>query len=140
MILVDSGFWLALVNPRDGFHARARKALERLREPLVTTWPVLTEAMYMLLPLGARGRASFRDYFAGGGLDLVDFTREDVSRMLQLMDRYADLPMDLADASLVVAAERLETGRIVSTDLRDFDTYRWKNHHPFTKLLLEEGT
>lgn len=136
MILADSGFWVALINPRDRFHRRARDAMERLREPFATTWPVLTETMDMLIPLGARGRERLRDYFFGGGLDLLDFTREEAKQMLQLMDRYADLPMDLADASLVVAAERLESGRILSTDARDFETYRWKNHQPFTNLLF----
>lgn len=52
------------------------------------------------------------------------------------MEQYLDLPMDLADASLVLLAEHLGNGRIVSTDQRDFNTYRWKNHHPFTNLLL----
>jgi predicted nucleic acid-binding protein len=49
-----------------------------------------------------------------------------------------ELPMDLADASLVLLAERLGHGRIVSTDQRDFRTYRWKCHHPFENLLLED--
>jgi uncharacterized protein len=48
------------------------------------------------------------------------------------MTQYADLPMDLADASLVLLAEELGHGRIVSTDRRDFHTYRWKNHQSFT--------
>ena len=56
-------------------------------------------------------------------------------RLNELMTQYADLPMDLADASLVLLAEHLGHGRIVSTDRRDFHTYRWKNHHPFTNLL-----
>ena len=51
------------------------------------------------------------------------------------MIEYADLPMDLADASLVLLAEELGHGRIVSTDRRDFHTYRWKNSEPFTNLL-----
>lgn len=56
-------------------------------------------------------------------------------RMAQLMGQYADLPMDLADASLVLLAEELGHGRISSTDKRDFCTYRWKNHQPFSNLL-----
>ena len=52
------------------------------------------------------------------------------------MRRYQDLPMDLADASLVILAEQLGEGRILSTDLRDFSGYRWKNTRPFTNLLL----
>ena len=51
------------------------------------------------------------------------------------MLRYAKLPMDLADASLVVLAEQLGTGRILSTDERDFGADRWKNRKPFQNLL-----
>jgi predicted nucleic acid-binding protein len=51
------------------------------------------------------------------------------------MQQYADLPMDFADASLVLLAERLGHGRILSTDKRDFHTYRWKNNQPFLNLL-----
>jgi uncharacterized protein len=53
------------------------------------------------------------------------------------MTKYADLPMDLADASLVVLAEHLGHGRILSTDQPDFRTYGWKQRRPFRNLLLE---
>ncbi len=56
--------------------------------------------------------------------------------MTELMRQYADLPMDLADASLVLLAEELGEGRIVSTDGSDFHAYRWKSQHPFSNLLL----
>ena len=58
--------------------------------------------------------------------------------MRELLDKYTDLPMDLADASLVILAEELGHGRILSTDQRDFNTYRWKNHKPFENLLLPD--
>jgi predicted nucleic-acid-binding protein len=61
-----------------------------------------------------------------------------VLKIERLMHKYADLPMDLADASLVILAEKLGHGRILSTDQRDFKTYRWKNHKPFQNLLLPE--
>jgi predicted nucleic acid-binding protein len=51
------------------------------------------------------------------------------------MQKYRDLPMDLADASLVILAEELGSGRILSTDARDFRTYRFKNRKPFKNLL-----
>jgi len=54
-----------------------------------------------------------------------------------LMQKYRDLPMDLADASLIVLAEHLGHGRILSTDLRDFNIYRWNNQNPFENLLLK---
>ncbi len=61
-----------------------------------------------------------------------------IIRMQTLIKKYQDLPMDLADASLVILAEELGHGRILSTDQRDFHTYRWKNHEPFENLLLPE--
>ena len=57
-------------------------------------------------------------------------------RIRQLMNKHAELPMDLADASLVILAEELGHGRILSTDLRDFRSYRWKNNQPFENLQL----
>jgi len=57
----------------------------------------------------------------------------------QLMVKYSRLPMDLADASLVILAETLGHGRILSTDQRDFGVYRWKNHAPFENLLFGDG-
>jgi len=58
-------------------------------------------------------------------------------RLSELMDRYADKPMDLADASLVLLAERLGHGRLVTTDRRHFDAYRWNEREPFRNLLFE---
>ncbi len=55
-----------------------------------------------------------------------------------LMKKYEGLPMDLADASLVLLAEELERGNILSTDRRNFNTYRWKNHKPFMNLLISD--
>ena len=69
------------------------------------------------------------------GFELFALDASYLPRIRQLMYQYADLPMDLADASLVILAEHLGHGRIVSTDRRDFHTYRWKNHHPFHNLL-----
>ena len=54
------------------------------------------------------------------------------------MSRYRDLPMDRADASLVILAEDLGEGRILSTDRRDFQGYRWKNTQPFANLLIPD--
>ncbi len=55
-----------------------------------------------------------------------------------MMGKYSQLPMDLADASLVIAAEELGQGDIVTTDRRDFNSYRWKSRKPFNNLLFPE--
>ena len=75
------------------------------------------------------------DDVADGGIELWNPTAVDVGKLPALMRKYARLPMDLADASLVLLAEHLGHGRILSTDLRDFGTYRWKNRKPFRNLL-----
>jgi predicted nucleic acid-binding protein len=59
-----------------------------------------------------------------------------ISRSEELMDQYAALPMDLADASLVVLAKEIGDGSILSTDKRDFHAYSWKSRKPFRNLLL----
>lgn len=61
----------------------------------------------------------------------------DLPRLRVLMKKYTDLPMDLADASLVLLAEQSGDGRILSTDQRDFHAYRFKQRKPFRNLLRE---
>jgi uncharacterized protein len=69
------------------------------------------------------------------GVDVFVMNAGHMPRLEQLMQQYRDLPMDLADASLVLLAESAQEGRIVSTDERDFHAYRWKNQYPFQNVL-----
>jgi predicted nucleic acid-binding protein len=136
VVIADTGFFLALANQRDRHHVAARTALARLREPLVTTWPVLTETCHLLLGrLGTDALLKFVDSAARGALELFQLAPKHFPRMRALMEKYRDLPMDLADASLVVLAEETGSGHILSTDQRDFGAYRWKNRRPFKNLL-----
>jgi predicted nucleic acid-binding protein len=138
VIIADTGFWLALANRHDRHHAKARVALERVREPLVTTWPVLTETCHLLAArLGPDALFAFMDSAARGAFQVFELTPAHLPAMLALMQKYRTLPMDLADASLVILAEETGSGRILSTDLRDFRTYRWKNRKPFKNLLVD---
>ncbi|MBX7196573.1 MAG: PIN domain-containing protein [Sandaracinaceae bacterium] len=138
MILADTGFFVALANPRDRFHRVATGALRELRDPLVTTWPVLTETCHLLLGrLGADAQERFLAGITKGAARVLALEDQHLPRIAVLMKKYRALPMDLADASLVVAAEELGHGRILSTDQRDFGAYRWKNRKPFRNLLPE---
>jgi predicted nucleic acid-binding protein len=137
MIIADTGFWLALANRRDKHHRRAYDCLEAINEPLVTTWSVMTETCHLLLHrLGDTAQRGFIEGYRDGGFKVFDVDQRHIHRILQLMEKYTTLPMDLADASLVILAEHLGHGRILSTDQRDFETYRWKQHRPFENLLL----
>jgi predicted nucleic acid-binding protein len=136
MILADTGFWLALANSRDRHHELAKRALAAIDEPLITTWPVMTETCHLLAArLGERSARAFIESGTKGAYETFDLSREHLPRIVELMQKYAKLPMDLADASLVILAEHLGTGRILSTDRRDFGVYRWKTRKPFHNIL-----
>jgi predicted nucleic acid-binding protein len=136
MILADTGFFYALLDRDDDWHARCRDAAAALEEGLVTTWPVLTEAVHLVSrSLGVEPAAALMEEVADGEVVVWDMTPESRAKVPTLLRRYADLPMDLADASLVLLAESLGHGRILTTDQRDFRTYRWKTRRPFEPLL-----
>lgn len=137
MIIADTGFWVALIDQKDSHYAAATRALQKYDEPLITTWPVMTETCYLLLRnKGANVASSFIQNFSQGLFSAFDLQQSHGARVHELMQQYANLPMDLADASLVILAEHLGHGRILSVDQRDFNTYRWKNTHPFQNLLI----
>ena len=128
MILVDTGPLVALFDPQDGQHPRCVRTLKGIREPIVTTTPVLTEAFHMLGPASI-GSDRLREFIEGGGLSVWFFERTALTRAFELMELYADHPMDLADASLVAAAESLGTRQVFTVDRKDFETYRVRRGH-----------
>ena len=139
LIIADTGFWYALINEDDYFHVQAVAALKNIDGELISTWPVISETSYLLQSrLGLQQVCEFLASYHEGLFVGYELSSEQLLRVIELMKKYADLPMDLADASLVVLAEALGHGRILSTDMRDFKTYRWKNHHPFQNLLLPD--
>lgn len=140
MILVDTGAWLALADRGDDYHARCSDFFRRNREPLMTTYPVLVECVHLMFSrIGVAKTLGWVETLSTQGTGVFVMRADHLPRLTALMRQYADLPMDLADASLVLLAEEIGEGRIVSTDQRDFHAYRWKNQHPFRNLLLEQG-
>lgn len=136
MVIADTGFWLALANSNDRHHRAATQALGALTEGLITTWPVVTETCHLLAArLTVDAEVSFIRSLAHGAAQLFALDAADLPHIERLMEKYRDLPMDLADASLVILAGRLGHGRILSTDKRDFRSYRWKHCAPFENLL-----
>ena len=125
MTLTDTGPLLALVNKNDPNHRKCLDVTKRLPAgPLVTTWPCFTEAMYLVFQAGGYpAQAELWRWRTAGRLSLHDLTGNEVDRMAALMDKYKDRPMDLADASLVAAVERLGMRRIFTLD-SDFYIYR----------------
>lgn len=142
MIIVDSGFWFGLFDRGDSNHLICKNFLMQCTEPLITTFPVLTEALHLLIRrkyvhLTFELLNLLQQLQQRGDFSVFSLQDKHLVRLGELMKQYSDLPMDLADASLVLLAEEIGHGRIISTDRRDFHTYRWKNHYPFTNLLSE---
>lgn len=123
--LTDTGPLVALFDADDKFHAQADQALARLpRRPLLTTWPCLTESMYLLHEsIGYAAQEELWEWVADGLLQLHPSSEGEWRRMRELMAQYEDAPMDLADASLVAAAEALALTRVFTFD-RHFYAYR----------------
>ncbi len=128
MILVDTGPLVALFDPRDDAHTRCATVLAKLEHPIATTVPVLTEAFHLLRPASS-GAMRLMDFVAYGGLQVLYLDDAGISRAFDLMVQYADSPMDLADASLVVAAERHDLRTVFTIDRDDFATYRIRRGH-----------
>lgn len=125
MILCDAGPLVALIDRGDQYHLRCAIVLEGLGdETLVTTWPCLAEVMYLVGRVGGHRPQEAVWALVAKGIVLLDTPEPDEwGRMRDLMDQYRDLPMDLADASLVAAAERLGLRRVYTLDSH-FRAYR----------------
>lgn len=128
MIIVDTGPLVALFDPRDGLHAGCRKRLQSFQAPLVTTLPVLSEAFHILSPQ-SRGSAQLRLFVGRSGMGVHFADDSELTRSFELMESYQDHPMDLADASVIAAAESLGTRKIFTVDHKDFETYRIRRGH-----------
>ena len=122
MILVDAGPLIALIHEDDNEHERCRDAFATMAEPLGTEWPVVAEAMH-LLSFSWRAQEALWDMMETGAVEILPIGIDDVPRMKELMRKYRDLPMDLADATLVRVAERERLRQIFTLDRRDFQIY-----------------
>ena len=136
VIIADTGFFYALVDRSDAWHRRAVAMLDTQSQGWITTWPVLTETTHLLMRwIGPDAAQALLREVADGAIAVWQWSNDTSARLPGLMARYSNLPMDLADASLVLLAEHLGHGRILTTDERDFGAYRFKNQQPFHNLL-----
>jgi predicted nucleic acid-binding protein len=119
---MDAGPMVALLSARDRHHRACRASLQKIREELVTVWPAVVEAMYLL------GTPERQDLLWEMLLDenprVLPLDLSDMTAMRRLMKKYADRPMDLADAALVHVAEREDIRKVFTIDRSDFAVYR----------------
>ena len=123
MILVDAGPLYAVVDDGDQYHTACTAALQSVSEQMGTVWPVLAEVMYLLRRY-PQGQEAVWDMISRGGVKLIELGPADIPRIRELMRKYSDRPMDLADAALIRVAEREGIQKIFTVDRQDFAVYR----------------
>ena len=131
MTLTDAGPLIAIIDADEPDHDTCLAALDELALPLVTTWPAFTEAMYLLGQAGGIvGQRALWKLVHTDRLVIADLSTSELDRSAQLMGKYADRPMDLADATLVAFAEEQGHRRIFTLDA-DFRIYRIRGRQHF---------
>lgn len=128
--LIDTGAILAILNPRDRWHERCVEAFETLRLPLATSAAVLAELFHLLGTHPQDAAAAWR-FLRSGAVTVLPITDTDLPDLDRLMKRYADRPMDFADATLVHIARRESLTMICTIDHDDFETYRIEGKRKF---------
>ena len=134
-IVIDSGPLIALFNGKDRYHQQAVSFIENLEGNLYTNIAVITEVVH-LLDFSQQAQQDFLGWVEQAVI-IDQSTIEDWSRIIELLKKYADLPADFADASLIVLCERLNT-RYVASVGSDFTIYRNHLKKPFNNLFWDK--
>lgn len=120
--LIDAGPIIALFNKNDKYHEKIKEFMKNYKGLLLSTWPVVTEVSHML-DFNIQTQIDFLTWINLGGVILENIDNEDISRIIELSRKYSDVPMDLADASLVVLSEKKNIKEIITID-SDYYIYR----------------
>ena len=132
-MLIDAGPIIALFDRSDEYHNRIVDLIKQESFHLISTWPVITEASHML-DFDNRAQIALLRWIYRGGLELVQVDASGIQRIIDLTEKYNDIPMDLADATLIVAAETLGIREIISID-SDFYVYRTIQKEMITNIF-----
>ena len=120
--LIDAGPLIALFNKSDKYHEKIKEFIKNYTGLLTTSWPVITEVCHML-DFNINAQIDFLKWIKLGGLKVEDIETEEIDKIIKLSEKYSDIPMDLADATLVVISERLGIKEIITID-SDYYIYR----------------
>jgi predicted nucleic acid-binding protein len=123
--LIDTGPIVAAASQRDQQHAACLAALNALQESPLITPLVLMEVCYFLSTRAtAAAEAAFLRSVAVGTFELIALTPVDLQRSAELVERYSNLPLGAADASIIAVAERLDVRQILTLDRAHFSIVR----------------
>lgn len=120
--LIDAGPMIALFDKDDQYHAKIVAFLRNFNGRLVTSWAVITEVMYML-NFSNLVQLDFLRWIERGALEIPDIEINHLKRIRDLSEKYSDIPMDFADATLILISELYQVKDIITID-SDFNIYR----------------
>jgi predicted nucleic acid-binding protein len=132
-VLLDTGPIVAMLDRSDYYHQQCSELIATLDAPLVTCEAVIAEACYLLRRLKGAASAVLENVDRGNFLIPYRVTGR-AAHIGKLMKKYANVPMDFADACLADIACQLGSGRIWTLD-SDFQIFRWGRNRPFESLL-----
>lgn len=133
-ILIDTGILVALFDVGDNKHKDALGFFKKCEYRFISTLAVYTEVSYFL-SINQKAQQDFFDWVTHRGIIIADINQHDIPRIAELMKKYSDLPMDFADASLLVTAEKSGIMEIISFD-KDFDIYRLSGKKKLNNVYL----
>lgn len=120
--LIDAGPLIALFDKSDRFHNEIKAFMKGYRSRLVTSWAVVTEVLHML-DFNVSVQLDFLRWLERDALEIPITSTGDITRMIDLSRKYADVPMDFADATLLILSEKEKIREIITID-SDFHIYR----------------
>ncbi len=132
-ILIDSGPLIALFDSSDKYHQEAVDFIKTNKCPLATTLASITETLH-LLDFNRNAQIDFLEWVHRGAVEIHNIENSDFKRLIDVTEKYRDLPMDFADSCLVYLAEKLNLNTIETID-RDFTIYRIQGRRKF-KIVL----
>jgi predicted nucleic acid-binding protein len=131
--IIDSGPLIALFDRSDKYHLKVLNFLKEYQGELITSWAVITEVSHML-DFNLQVQIDFLKWIELGGIAIYEISQNDIANIRQMMEKYIDIPMDLADASLMYIANKENIKSIVSID-SDFDIYRTLKKQSLNNIL-----
>jgi len=132
-IIVDAGPLIALFDKDDKYHESILKFLKDFNGNLITSWPVITEVTH-LLSFNVNVQINFLEWLKRDAIKIINLEYEHLERIIQLTKKYSDVPMDLADSSLIVISELTGIEEIATID-SDYYIYRTRSKKALNNVL-----
>ena len=129
--IIDTGPWVALIDRSESRHTECVQWLKNFSGRLYSTEAVLTEVLY-ILNFSITAQSAALDFVLQSVVEIVPSNPESLKKIKNLMKKYADLPMDFADATIVCLATETGMQNIVTFDKRDFAIYKLPKKKSFT--------